>query len=532
MGESVAFLRFSGFFCCLLFASAICGSSALAAQPQQPEDFALSVKPAAPKAHDPGTPYVLRVRNIRKWTATSVSTCASVPPEQAKIVGVTKGGAVRFNGKSACWIVRRIKPHRTVALRFHIRAKHGKKEKPVKVRAGAAGGNSYVSGEGFRVQPSPPHHKKGKRKKPRHRSNPAAVMAQTCVTAQTLGVVFVTDDSGSMEVSDPIHLRSQAIGVGLDQLPDGSLAAATAFSEYSTELFGVTAVSGATRPTLKKAAENLFDYGTTEYGAAFVDAKEELDKMVGADRKAVVFLSDGVPTDGFNEATPLELGGAPVYTIGLGVEGAEAASLLSHIAAGSGGQYYEALSAGQLQGIFGQILATLTCNAQVVAETFTLAPGASRTIPFSVAFDDGEFRALAAWSSENVTVAAQRPDGTTMTPGTLNPGEGFVNERAYALLTGTNPLIGDWNLVITANQGNPNDVNVTINVFKKALEPPPHRHPRKVATSTRALPPTRTPSGIARRSSAAMKRSTTAPPACTTSAPASGPRRTSTSRRR
>jgi len=377
----VSFLRVSGLFCCLLLATAVLGSTTAAAKPQKPEDFALTVKPAAPKAHDPGTPYVLRVRNIRKWTATSVSACASVAPKQAKVVGVAGSGAVRFKGESACWIVRRIKPHHTVALRFQIRAKHGKKEKAVKVRASVTGGNSYAGGEGFKIHPAPPDRKKGKGKKTRRRQNPAAVMAQTCVTAQTLGVVFVTDDSGSMEVSDPIHLRSQAISVGLDQLPDGSLAAATAFSNYSTELFGVTVVSGATRPTLKKAAESLYDYGSTEYGAAFADAKEELDKMVGADRKAVVFLSDGVPTDGFEEATPVDLGGAPVYTIGLGVEGAEAASLLSHIAAGSGGQYYEALSAGQLQGIFGQILAGLTCNAQVVAETFALAPGASAPSP-------------------------------------------------------------------------------------------------------------------------------------------------------
>jgi von Willebrand factor type A domain len=493
----VAFSRAVWCVCLVLVLTIGVGSSAAAAA-SQPADFALSVKPAKAGSHDPGIPYLLRVRNIRTWTATSIYACARVQPKQVKVVGVTHGGAVRFGGKSACWIVRRIKPHRSVSLRFDIRAKGAARGKPLQIHAGAAGGNSYAAGHGFKVTVTSPPQKKKKKAKKHHgasqRANPVAAASATCITAQTLGVVFVTDDSESMENSDPFYLRSQAISVGLDQLPDGSLAAATAFSSYSSELFGVTAISSSTRPDLKRAAENLYDEGTTEYGEAFAGAREELAKMSGADHKAVVFLSDGAPTDGFDESTPVDVEGVPVYTIGLGAEGSEAASILSHIAAGSGGQFYEAQSASQLQGIFGQILATLTCNAQVVAETFTLSPGASRTIPFSVAFDDGEFRALAAWSSESVAVAAQRPDGTTMTPGTLNPGENFVNERTYALLTGANPLIGDWNLVLTANQGNLSDVSVTINVFKKGLTqpgPPPPAAGRYLDPCITAYPNTR-----------------------------------------
>lgn len=473
----MSFLRALVCACLVLVLTVAVGSSNATARAQQPADFALAVKRVKPAPRDPGTPYVLQVRNIRKWTATSVLACAAVPPKRARVVGVTHRGAIRYKGRSACWIVRKIKPHRSVSLRFHVRAKRGFEGRRLKIGAHASGGNSYSGRDGFKVEAPTPQRKqaKGKRKaKSRGRANLVAATAATCTTAQTLGVVFATDDSGSMETSDPTHLRSQAIAVGLDQLPDGSLAAATAFADYSTELFGVTPVSAATRPELKQAAENLYDYGQTEYYEAFAGAREELSKMTGADRKAVIFLSDGVPTDYVDGTTPVDVGGAPIYTIGLGVEGGEAASVLSHIAGSSGGQYYEAQSAAQLQGIFGQILATLTCNAQVVTESFTLAPGASRSIPFSVAPTDGEFRALATWSTESVTVAAQRPDGTAMTPGTLNFGEAFVNERTYSLLTGANPLIGDWSLIITANQGNLSDVNVSINVFKKALpEPPP-----------------------------------------------------------
>jgi hypothetical protein len=215
--------------------------------------------------------------------------------------------------------------------------------------------------------------------------------------------------------------------------------------------------------------------------------------MPTADRKAVVFLSDGVPTDAvFNPAVPVDVGGAPIYTIGLGVDGTpEAGTVMAQIAANSGGQYYDAQSAGQLQSIFARIVASLTCNSESVTEAFTLAPGASRSIPFEVGPGDSEFRSLASWDLGNVTVSAQRPDATSLTPGTINPGETFINETNYALLTGVNPQIGTWNLIVTANQGNPNDVHVSIDVFKKLLPipPPPPPSPGRHIDPCLSYPP-------------------------------------------
>jgi NAD(P)H-binding len=231
-----------------------------------------------------------------------------------------------------------------------------------------------------------------------------------------------------------------------------------------------------TRPEMKgTAAAGLFDEGDTEYAEAFAGARAQLAEMTTADRKAVVFLSDGAPTDAyFDPAVPVDIGGAPIYTIGLGVDGLpEAGSIMARIAANSGGQYYDAQSAGQLQAIFARIVASLTCNSESVTEAFTLAPGASRSIPFEVGAGDGEFRSLASWDIGGVTVSALRPDGSSLTPGTINPGESFINEASYALLTGVNPAIGTWNLIVTANQGNLNEVHVSIDIFKKSLPLPP-----------------------------------------------------------
>jgi hypothetical protein len=466
-------------------------------------DFGLAVRPVAAGPHEPGRPYALRVHNPRKWTATSVRACAAVPPKQAKVVGVGSGGAIRFEGRSACWIVRRIKPGKTARLLFDLRLRrNGKSKSHLKIAATASGGNSNPAAQDLKIALS--KHRRQERTRHQHKAHhPAAHSGQpasasittaACTAPQTPGVAFVIDDSGSMEISDPSHLRAQAIAVGLDQLPDGAIASATTFADYTSTLFKATQLSASTRPGLKQtAAAGLFDEGDTEYAEAFAGARSQLAEMATADRKAVVFLSDGVPTDlGFNPAVPVDVGGAPIYTIGLGVDGTpEAGTVMAQIAANSGGQYYDAQSAGQLQSIFARIVASLTCNSESVTEAFTLDPGASRSIPFAVGPGDSEFRSLASWDLGNVTVSAQRPDATSLTPGTVNPGESFVNETNYALLTGVNPQIGTWNLIVTANQGNASAVHVSIDVFKKLLPipPPPPPSPGRHIDPCMSYPP-------------------------------------------
>jgi von Willebrand factor type A domain len=448
-------------------ASLLVAAPAAAAAKGGVGDFAVSIKrlPAGKKAKRASLR--MRITNTRKWTATSVQACARVSPKKAKVVGAGGGAAIRYRGRSACWIVRQLKPRRSFNPKLEVRLKQSPAKK-LKVTAWVAGGNSNTVTRRFKL--APPKPRRSKRRK-------ARTAAAPCTAPTKLGVVFVTDDSGSMATSDPGHLRAQAIAVGLDQLPDGSLAAATSFWDTSATLFPVTTVDGTTRPGLKEDAKSLADSGGTNYDEAFLGAQAVLAEMSAADKRAVVFLSDGAPNDpAFVADDPIAAGGTPIYTIGLGVAGdPQAAAILTGIAAGSGGQFYEATSAAQLQSIFSRIVSTLTCDSQNISETFTLAPGASRSIPFTVEPSDREFRALATWSSGKVTVTAQRPDATTMTPTSLVSGEGFVQEPSYSLLTGSYPLVGQWQLTVTADQGNLSDVAVTIDVLRRLLpeQPPP-----------------------------------------------------------
>lgn len=466
-------LRLSGLLVLIGLASLLASAGTASSKPAPDKtpkgDFGAIVK-ALPGGGKKGVPLVLRVGNTRRWTATSVQACASVPPHRARVTSVGGEGAIRFEGSRACWIVRQIKPHRTLSFRFSVKPRGSKPALPrISVRVSGGNSNSLTVKDALlRLPHRHRAHKHGQ-------GGSASASTTACTAPNTLGLVFVTDDSGSMELSDPSHLRARAVAVGLDQLPDGSLAAETTFNEFSSELFGSTTVDANSRPTLKAAAAELFDSGNTDYDEAFLGGRAELAKMTTADKKAVVFLSDGAPNSlDFSADEQIAATGTPIYTIGLGVAGSpEAEAILSHIAAGSGAQYYSAETAGQLQPIFARIVAALTCGAQSVSETFPLAPGQSRSVPFTVEPNDGEFRALAAWSSGKVSVTAQRPDTSTMGPTSLITGEGFVNEPTYALLTAKDPLIGPWQLKLTADQTNVDDVDVSIDVFKKGIPDPP-----------------------------------------------------------
>jgi von Willebrand factor type A domain len=430
-------------------------------------DFRVSVERLDPMRLGSKATLRLHVWNRRAWTATSLHVCVALPRRLARVVSVSRRGSIRYKGKSACWIARRLKRGQGIARLLTVKLRgHRGQPKLKRVSVTVTSGNSNPLSHRYALVAAP---------RKRHRSGAASTSA-SCTAPSKLGLVFVTDDSESMSWSDPTHLRARAISVGLDQLPDGSLAAGTSFSDFSSELFDVTSVDASTRPGLKLAAQQLYDYGRTDYQEAFIGAQEKLTEMSGADKKAVVFLSDGAPnTVYFNSNEAIAAAVTPIYTIGLGVEGSpEAEGILAGIAAGSGAQFYSATGAAQLQSIFSKIVSSLTCNAQNVSESFSLSPGETHSTPFTVEPSDGSFRALAAWSEGDVTVTARRPDASTMSPSSLAGGEGFVDEPTYSLLTATNPLIGQWQLEVSASKDNLSKVDVTIDVFRKSLaEPPP-----------------------------------------------------------
>ncbi len=443
--------------------------------------------------------YQIDATNSARWRASSVRVCARVSGASARIAGVKAPGS-RRTSTSACWLLRSLAAgkHRLLGLRVRTPRPLLRPRRAI-VRITASAGNSNRLSRVFSTASAVHRRVAAVKRSAQPRGSQAAERrtaavraaadprSTTCLGGQQLAIAFVADDSGSMAESDPDELRGRAISVGLDQLPDGSVAGATSFDNVSRVLFAPSAVTPSSRPSLKAAADALSASGDTHYQDAFDGAKAQLDAMPATDRKAVVFLSDGAPTDeDFDSDRPIAAAGVPIFTIGFG--DADKA-ILADIAARSGGQTFNAASAGELQSIFAHVGAILTCAAASVATKVQLAPGTVQVVPFGVGLNDGEFRALASWSGGDVTVSAVRPSGSEMTPSALLAGEAFSNNPTYALLTGTNPAVGAWSLRIVAPAANADTVSVSIDVFDKGLTPLPAQPPLDVAKEGRRRDP-------------------------------------------
>src|SRR3954451_19611819 len=114
-----------------------------------------------------------------------------------------------------------------------------------------------------------------------------------CTVAKKLGRVFVVDDSGSMADNDPNALRGAATDIGIAQLPDGAVAAASRFSDSAESILNPAELNATTRAGARQAIGSaLASEGGTDYDEAFTQTKRQLDAMQGVDRRAVVFLSD------------------------------------------------------------------------------------------------------------------------------------------------------------------------------------------------------------------------------------------------
>ncbi|HEV7495737.1 vWA domain-containing protein [Baekduia sp.] len=464
------------------------------------KDFKLSVRRAGHESSAARVRlFAVRLQNAAGWTATSVRACVSVSGQSAKLTGVKSPGS-RKRANSACWQFASLGAARAHNLIFRIKtARAITARRKVRARFTISAGNSNLVTKTLQL---PAARKKAsrrtaaKRRKaikravvtaPAHAATTATPrQATNCDASQPLGIAFVADDSSSMADSDPSKLRGQAISVGLDQMPDGSIASATSFDDATRELFPPTGVNATTRPQLKSSISRLTPSGSTDYELAFQGAQGQLAAMA-TQRKAVIFLSDGAPNDDdFTSDRPIAAGGTPIFTIGFGTADK---AILADIAARSGGQTFSASTAGDLESIFAHVVAILTCAAPTVTTALDVAPGTTQMVPFAVGLNDGEFRALASWSQGKLTVTAVRPKGTVLTPTALNTGEAFSDNPTYALISTTNPAVGGWQLKIEAPPGNTSTVHVAIDVFDKGLPPLPPQPAINVAAEGRRRDP-------------------------------------------
>lgn len=290
--------------------------------------------------------------------------------------------------------------------------------------------------------------------------------AATCTPPKQLGIVFVLDASGSMSSNDPDKLRVEATKVGIDRVPDGSVVAVSTFSDAGAGVVAPTVVDAKSRGSLKAAADAAGQIqGGTVYDAAFGEAKRQLDLMTTADRKVVVFLSDGEPNDANYSADDAIAGaGIPIYAVGFG----DAPALeLQGIAARSRAEAFALKSPGDTQAVFARIVSQLVCDKSQTQGTTTIPAGQTRTFGFDVPADATELRALAAWDTGEVTVTLGRSDGTTLQRGKLRRGETLNAQATFAEAKAIDPRAGRWELRLRAGTKAATGIRTSFNVFTR-----------------------------------------------------------------
>lgn len=169
-------------------------------------------------------------------------------------------------------------------------------------------------------------------------------------------VIFVIDDSGSMSSNDRSNNRLTVARKLIDNLPQNSRAAVVSFASSVKVLQSLTA----DRDVLKdKLTTNYFKSsgGTYMYSginSAFGLFDEESDNSL----KSIVVLTDG-ETSGTNSHSSVmqkaQNAGIQIYTVGLGNSTTYFNKYLKPLAEGTGGRFYLASQADELNAIYENI---------------------------------------------------------------------------------------------------------------------------------------------------------------------------------
>jgi len=252
-----------------------------------------------------------------------------------------------------------------------------------------------------------------------------------------LHLAIVIDSSGSMTRSDPEDLRKTAAAFIVGRLGDDDRATVVDFDHAARVLADATS----DRKLLQKAIDAIDSDGGTVIGsgldAAFMSLSREPEEEIV---RGVILLSDG-QSAGEHRDQEVRFGeeGWPIYTVGLGQHADKA--FLIRIAQRSGGEFYAARTAGDLEGIFGLVSAFFRGERPLRLVRDEVKREEEKRYPFHVAYDTDHIFAHAVWKGGRPEMLLADPSGYEH-----SLDEGGRNSASIEI---EGPLAGEWAVVVT-----------------------------------------------------------------------------------
>ncbi len=204
---------------------------------------------------------------------------------------------------------------------------------------------------------------------------------------QPLGVLFLQDLSGSMELAGRLESSRRVLDFFLARARPGDRFALATFSGRDLDLS-----VGATRDpaTIRRAMAGWRGWGVTALFDA-VSRLPELRAAAGAARTAAILLTDGA--ENASRAEPETARAAarradlPVYVLDLGAGGSAAAPrapALARLAEGTGGRYYRAGVAAALERASAEVLEDLRSHYVLGFSTIEGGPVRARAVRLEI----------------------------------------------------------------------------------------------------------------------------------------------------
>lgn len=169
--------------------------------------------------------------------------------------------------------------------------------------------------------------------------------------------VFLMDNSGSMRSSDPDNLRISQIDELIDELDSSKRIGYYAFGTDVDKAFDLQQVNDNSKNLMHNAIYKTQSDGGTNIENALITALNDIKPKLDSNRTtALILISDG--EDDF-EVQPIidqcKKNNVLISCVGLGINILNSGKIMSQLADGTGGNFYDIQSADQIIGVFSNI---------------------------------------------------------------------------------------------------------------------------------------------------------------------------------